>query len=265
MDEKKQVKILQISNIITTAIVLFVNFLGSTGILNNVDTGTLSDELPNLFVPAGLTFSVWGAIYTLLILFIFYQGGSLFKKGAEPSENLKKIGWFYSLINITNALWMITWHYRLVPLSLVIMLIFLVLLIVIYLRLKIGLKGETQTPKEKFFYQVPFSVYLGWITVATVANVTAVFIWAGVEPYTPVAVIWTILVIIVATLIAALVILTRKDIGYTLVIIWAFLGIVIKRMDPEYFVQLDVALTAGIALIFLAVLLIVVKLVKRKK
>lgn len=266
MDEKKKIQLLQILNIVTTIIVLFVNFLGgSTTLLGGRNTGELSDLIPNLFVPAGLTFSIWGVIYTLLVLFLFYQSGSLVKKDVEQPEYLKKIGWFFVSTNVFNTLWMLTWHYQLLPLSLVIMAGILISLIMIYLRLKIGIPDETKTPKQKFFTEVPFSVYLGWITVATVANVTAVLVGAGVEPFNQTAVIWTILVIIVATLIAALVIITRRDIGYTLVIIWAFLGIVIKRLDPAYFVQLGVAMTAGIALIFLAVLLVIVKVVSLRK
>ena len=63
-------KLLQISNIVSTIIVFILNMMASMGMINNKTTGYLSDKLPNLFVPSGLTFSIWGLIYFLLFLFI---------------------------------------------------------------------------------------------------------------------------------------------------------------------------------------------------
>jgi hypothetical protein len=107
------------------------------------------------------------------------------------------------------------------------------------------------------FFNTPFSVYLGWITVAAIANVTAVLVWARVRPYTQTTVIWTILVIIVAAVIGILMLWTRKDIAYGLVIIWALIGIVMKRLDPGYFRELTVATTAGITALIVSMAVIV--------
>jgi hypothetical protein len=230
--------------------------MSATGQINNKTTGELSDKLPNLFVPSGITFSIWGLIYALLFLFIIYQAVDSVKKDADGTDYLNKTGWFFVLSNIANLAWIFTWHYELVPASLLFMMLLLISLLAIYLRLGIGEPRTVMSRREKLFFQLPFSVYLGWITVATIANVTAVLVWAGVEPYTQTAVVWTALVIIVAAVIAGLVSWTRKDIAYSLVIVWALIGILIKRLDPSHFMELTVATTAGIAALAVTMVLV---------
>ena len=240
-------KLLQISNIVSTLVVFVLNILASIGVVNNRTTGQLSDKLPNLFVPSGMTFSIWGVIYTLLLLFIARQAKGLLSEDAEGAVYVKKIGWFFVLSNVANSMWIFAWHYELVPLSLIFMVLLLVSLLVICLRLGIGRSEAFMSRREKLFFHVPFSVYLGWITVATIANANAVLVWAGVRPYTQTAAIWTVLVIVVATVIGLLMLWTREDITYGLVIVWALVGIVMKRLDTRYFVELTVAATASIA------------------
>jgi len=169
-------KLLQISNIVSTVFVFIINMMASIGLINNKTTGELSDKLPNLFVPFGITFSIWGLIYALLFLFIIYQAVDLVKKDADGTVYLNKIGCFFVLSNIANLAWIFTWHYELVPASLLFMMLLLISLLAIYLRLGIGEPRTVMSRREKLFFQLPFSVYLGWITVATIANVTAVLV-----------------------------------------------------------------------------------------
>ena len=111
--------------------------------------------------------------------------------------------------------------------------------------------------KEKLFVHVPISVYLGWITVATIANVTAVLVTIGWDGFGISEQIWTILILVVVTLLTLLILITRRDMAYSLVIVWALLGIVIKRLstDPIYGVQTQIATTAGVAIIIILVTL----------
>jgi hypothetical protein len=245
---------IQLSNAVSTVLMFVINMLASVGLINNTTPGALSDRLPNLFVPSGLTFSIWGVIYVLLFLFVAYQMRGSASRDVEDSSYLGKIGWFFVASNVFNLAWIFAWHYELVALSLVFMILLFVSLLAIYLRLEIGDPRKTISLKKKLFYQVPFSVYLGWITVATIANVTAFLVSIGIEPYNGLAVVLTVVVMIVAALIAALVLWTRRDIAYSLVIVWALVGIVVKRLDPSYFVELTVATSAGIGA---AVILIV--------
>jgi hypothetical protein len=206
-----------------------VNALANILPINNRTTGELSDLYPNLFVPAGLTFAIWGLIYVLLAIFVIYQLRPPIRRDAQKIAFVQKIGPLFFISCLANIGWIFAWHYEIVPLSLVLMLILLGCLIAIYLRLNIG-KSEA-TKSEKYSVHLPFSVYLGWITIATIANVTALLVdinwntWGLGEQF------WAVAVIIVGIAIALSVLFTRKDIYYCLVVDWALLGILIKRLS----------------------------------
>lgn len=255
--------ILQIGNIIAVILTIAINALANILPINNRLTGDISDSIPNLFVPAGITFSIWGIIYFLLIAFIIYQSRDLFSKNKIDMPYLHKISYFLIIASIANIAWVILWHYEQIILSLVPMIVLFLSLLKIYLELNIG--KEKISIKDRLFFQVPFSVYIGWITVATIANVTAVLVTIGWDGFGLSEYLWTILVLIVATLITLLVIVYRFDVAYSLVIIWALMGIVIKRTnsDPIYGIQTDIAIVAAISIVVILISIIVIFL-KRK-
>ena len=255
--EKNKKLILQILNLVTFILVVVINYLAISLPLGYGTTQQLSDAIPNLFVPAGLTFSIWGIIYILLGLFSVYQLRDIFKSDKIEMPYLEKVSYFFIISNIANFTWILLWHYQLVPLSLIAMLIILVSLLLIYIRLNIG-KGEV--PKiEKIAIHIPFSVYLGWITVATIANVTAVLVVLGAESYGLLAEILTIVVIAVAVIITYAMLIFRKDIAYSLVVLWAALGIFLKQLELNL-VYLIIAITAltAVALILVGIILVIV-------
>jgi hypothetical protein len=251
MVNQKMKVVLQIGNILAVLFTIIVNALAVILPLNGKSTQELSDAIPNLFVPAGITFSIWSVIYILLICFAFYQARDLFKKEKINTPFIDQISFFFILASLANILWIFLWHYEQVVLSLFAMLLLLVSLLAIYLRLHVG---KTQTTRyEKLFIHVPISVYLGWITVATIANVTAVLVKIGWDGLGISPVIWTILVMLVALIITLLMIYTRKDIAYCLVIIWALLGIALKRWSdyPEIaYTALGCLLIVAVGILF---------------
>jgi hypothetical protein len=243
-------RILQISNFLAVVLTIVVNSLANILPINGKNTGQLSDNIPNLFVPSGITFAIWGLIYLLLILFAIYQARDFFKKEKIEMPYLTKITPFFILASAANILWIFLWHYEQVALSLIAMLILLISLIAIYIKLKVG---QQQIPlKEKIFIHVPFSVYLGWITVATIANITAWLVTISWDGFGISDVTWTIIVLCVATLLTLIILYKRRDIAYSLVIIWALLGIVIKRMQD----QTEIATTATIAIVIIIIAII---------
>lgn len=250
-------KILQVLNLVAVFATIIVNFLANYLPLNGKYTGELSDAYPNLFVPAGITFAIWGVIYFFLILFALYQARDLFGKTQYDMPFLNKISFFFILTSLANILWIFFWHYEQIILSLLAMIILFVSLVIIYLRLEVGEKKVSR--HEKLFVQTPFSVYLGWITVATIANVTAVLVSNNWDGFGISEQIWTILVLVVATIIALLVLITRKDFAYCLVIVWAFLGIAVKRFgaDPLYGIQSEIAYSALGAIVFILICMLI--------
>ena len=234
-------ELLQIFNLIGFIATVIVNSLAVILPIGLGTTQELSDAIPNLFVPAGITFSIWSIIYIFLGLFSIYQIRDIFKNDKIEMKFLDDIGYFFIIGSLANVVWIIVWHYKLVPLSLVFMIILLVSLLIIYTRLNIGRSEVSKI--EKVAVHVPFSIYLGWITVATIANVTAVLVVLGVNSFGLIAEILTILVIIVAVFITFAMLILRRDYFYSLVVIWALLGIFIKQLNSN----LTIAITALIS------------------
>lgn len=252
----KFLQLLQIGNIIAVIITIIVNGLANILPIGGKNTGELSDNIPNLFVPAGITFAIWGIIYVLIILFVIYLAKDLFKKEKTIKNLLEKISYFFLLASLANILWIFLWHYEQLLLSLLVMILLFASLLFIYIRLNIGI--EKVSFREKLFVHVPISVYIGWITVATIANVTAVLVTSGWNGFGISESLWTILILVIVTIISMLILLKRKDIAFSLVIIWALIGIAIKRFgaDPIYGIQSEIAITAIIAIIIIIVMIL---------
>ncbi len=246
-------KLIQVLNILGFIGTIVINTLAVTLPLNGKSTGALSDMYPNLFVPAGLIFSIWGVIYILLLLFSIYQARDLFKKGAQNMPFLDKIGWFFVFASILNMAWIFAWHYQQVLLSLFIMILLFICLLIIYLRLNIGINSGSKG--EKYMVHLPFSVYIGWISVALVANASAFLVNIHWDRFGLTEVFWTAAMIIIVTLITMTMLFRRNDIPYSLVIIWAFIGIILKRTAVEANPSgaIIISLIAGITLILLSI------------
>jgi benzodiazapine receptor len=243
-------------NVLAVVVTIAVNGLANALPINGQQTGAISDRFPVFFVPAGYVFSIWGLIYLGLIAFAVYQ----VLPAQRTNPRLQRVGYWFALSCLANTVWILLWHYNMFPASLLVMLVLLASLMVIYLRLDIGRTAVSTA--EKWAVNVPFSIYLGWITVAAVANATDVLYdlkWTGfgISPE-----LWAVLMILAATIICLAVILTRRDVAYSLVIIWALIGIAQKQGDRS---QAVATMAVGMAVV-IAVALIVVKvgLARRK-
>jgi hypothetical protein len=258
---KSRVLFLSVLNLIGFLGTVIVNGLANALPLNNKTTGELSDQYPNLFVPAGLTFSIWGLIYILLAIFVIYGLIIAIRKDTQKSSFIENIGVLFFISCLANIGWIFAWHYEILPLSLVLMLVILGSLITIYLRLRIG-KSDAITI-VKYLAHLPFSVYLGWITIATIANVTALLVNINWNMFGLGEQFWAVAIIIVGITIALSVLFTRKDIFYCLVTDWALLGILLKRLaDSTTPVQSVIVITiVGMVLISVG---IITQIIRRK-
>jgi len=208
--------------IVTVLVTLVVNGLANALPLNGLNTGQISDRFKVYFVPAGYVFAIWGLIYLGLIAFAIFQ--------ALPSQRenprLRATGWWISLGGLANSVWIFFWHYEQFPLTLITMLVLLGTLIVTYLRLGIG--RTTVPAAETWAVRLPFSIYLGWITVATVANATSLLDYLKWDGFGVAPEIWMGIVLTAVLVIAGLMNFTRRDVAYTVVILWALAGISVK-------------------------------------
>ena len=236
----------QVVNVLATLMVIVLNVLASALPLNGQTTGEISDRFDVYFVPAGYVFSIWGLIYLALIAFAVYQA----LPAQRDNPRLGSVGYLYALSCVANVAWLFLWHYEFFELTLVAMVALLLLLIAIYLRLGIG---RSRVPNaEKWLVRVPFSIYLGWITVATIANVTSLLDYLnwggwGISPEA-----WAVVMLIAGAVIASAVSITRGDIAYILVIVWAFVGIAVKHSGTPI-----VAVTAIVMAVLVALTLLI--------
>lgn len=203
-----------------------VNYLANALPIGGVTTGEASDSYANLFTPAGLTFSIWGLIYLLLGVFVVF----FCIKFGEKSEKkmnalLDKTGKIFIVNALSNISWIFAWHYGLIPLSVVIMLVLLGSLIM----LADLLNKEKLSLSEKTWLLLPFSIYFGWITVATIANITVLLVSLNWDGFGIAENIWTIIILLVGATIGILRTIKDKNIPYILVLVWAYGGIWLKH------------------------------------
>ena len=263
ISEKNRI-LLQIGNFSFAFLTVIVNALANIIPIGGNLTGDIADSVPNLFVPTGLTFAIWGVIYVLIILFGFYQFKDIFKKEKENKSYVEKIGAFFILASIGNITWIFLWHNEQIILSMLPMILLFFSLLMIYQRLEIG-KTKIQL-KEKIFYHLPFSVYFGWITVATVANITAVLVKINWNGFNISADIWTILIISIVVFLTILILIKRNDFAYSIVIIWALFGIYLKRMtdDANFGIRENIAYTSLIGILIIVITAIIIILYNKK-
>lgn len=240
-------------NVMAFILMIIMNGLaGSTTFLGGKLTAEISDAYPTLITPAGYVFSIWGVIYILLGVFVIFQA----LPSQIASECRKKIGWLFVLSCLLNMTWLFLWQFEYLLLSVILMFLLLTALVAIYLRLKIG--KSPVSLREKLAVHIPFSVYLGWITIATIANVAVELVSVGWDGFGVNPETWAYLTVITALVITLLVIATRKDVAYSLVIIWALLGIAAKQGENQNIV-VATYLSAIIILITLVLSILISK------
>lgn len=240
-------------NILAFLFTIVVNGLaGSTTIIGSTNTAQVSDANPTLITPAGYVFSIWGIIYILLGVFVIFQ--------ALPSEKgkeyQKRVSWLFVLSSLFNIAWLFLWQFEYLSFSVILMFLLLATLIAIYLRLDIG--KSTVSLREKLVVHLPFSVYLGWITIASIANVATTLVSVNWEGFGISQETWATLIVIVALLITVLVIVTRRDVAYGLVIIWALVGIAVKQSEKPNIVMITEISAIIVAIVLAAMILLII-------
>jgi benzodiazapine receptor len=202
----------------------------------------ISNQYLSIFTPANYAFAIWGVIYLLLLLYGIYQA----LPAQRHNSHIRQIDWLFILSCILNCVWIVLFQYDQILISVFVIIAFLITLIAIYLRLDIG--RAQVTTAERLLVQLPFSVYLGWLSVATIANIAVLGVaqnWGDLFGIT--APTWAAIMLVVATVVGLVLAVTRRDIGYVLVFVWAFTAIMNKQ--AEYPIVTTTALVMVIALL----------------
>ena len=231
-------------NLVGLVAVIAINALANITQFNGLSTGEVVNRDPVHFQPAGWTFSIWSVIYALLAVFVVYT----FLPVGRRDPRMRLVAPAFLLSNIANALWIVVWHYEQWGVSLAIMTVLLLALIAIYYLLRRRRGHATQPPTiERLMVWSPFSVYLGWVSVAFLSNVAVWSDRTGTDVLgmggAALAVVF-LLVLLVAT---ALMALWMRDPTYAVVIAWAALGIMVEQWDRSKLVSIVAALTVLLA------------------
>ncbi len=202
---------------------LAINALANILPLNGQTTGDISDRFPIYFVPAGYVFSIWSVIYLLLGAYAIYQA----LPAQKENQRLARTRGLFLLSSAANVAWLFAWHYEQFVLSMFFMLTLLLSLAAIYVRLGMGRTPVSRG--ELWAVQVPFSVYLGWITVATIGNVTTVLDFVNWNRWGLSPEAWAVIMLVVTGVLSIVIAMRRRDTAYLLVIVWALAGIGVKH------------------------------------
>ncbi len=215
----------QAVNLLAVIVTIAMNIAANALPLNGQNTGAISDRFRVYFVPAGYVFAIWGLIYLGWVAFGVYQA----LPAQRQNPRLRRLGYLFALSCAANVAWLFCWHYNQFGLSVAVMLTLLGLLIASYLRLEIG--AAPVSTAEKWLVRLPFSIYLGWISVATIANITDLLYYVGWGGWGISPPVWAVILLAVTVALTALVLLTRGDAAFALVIVWALLGIFVKQLS----------------------------------
>jgi hypothetical protein len=236
--------------------VIAVNALANILPINGYNTGQISAFYPNAFVPAGFTFSIWGVIYLLLLSYTIGFTYYTLKQEQNPKAFalIERINIYFLLTCAFNMSWIVAWHYLQIELSLVIMLLFLITLIQLFLKSNTIARDLTLT--QRLILQTPFIVYLGWISVATIANTTALLVAYKWTALNIAPVYWSALMILIALLLAVWMLLKFKAVPFALVVTWALWGIKASQGSVYPLIQSITSVSVACLFVMIAITLI---------
>lgn len=224
-------KMISIAAAISYILMVLANFMANALPLNGLFTADITNKLyPNLFTPAGWTFSIWGFIYFMLLLYILYSLNII--KALNPIEEpqvLEKVGILFTISSVLNIAWLFAWHYDVIVLSEIFMIGLWVVLSLIHKEVR-----STKLTKLQYVYvKFPFSIYFGWITVALVANTVVMLVSLDFGFFGLPEVVWVKYVIVAGAIFAGFLGLKFKDIVYSFVPVWGYVGILMNHALPS--------------------------------
>lgn len=223
---------IKVGVLLSFLVMVVVNALANILPINGINTGAAADRYPNLFTPAPLTFAIWGAIYLALLIYVIFQLLPN-RASADPARQalLEKVGKLFIFSSLLNAAWIFTWHYNLIPISVAVMLLILLSLI----RIGWLLREPHCSPKEELALRLPFGLYFGWITVATIANITVLLVQLGWDGFGITPEVWMAIIVVVGALIATTTMYSVRNAAYGLAAVWAFAGILNRHLSPAWY------------------------------
>lgn len=246
MQPLKKQQNLSVLNLLAVLFAIGINYYSQLYTINGNRVSDMSEKYANLFTPAGYAFAIWGVIFIALLVFSGYQIYRTFIR-RKTFDFISQSGYWFAIANAGNGLWVIAWLYDYTLLSVVIMLVILFSLV----KIVVNTDMETRKVPAKtiVFGWWPISIYAGWISVATIANIAAYLSKIGWEGgfLSPVA--WTILLIVAVTLLNVVLIFTRGMREFAVVGAWALIAIYVRHQSDYESIATTAIVGAAIILI----------------
>lgn len=253
---------MSIAVIISYIIMLLVNIFANVIPLNGMQTSDVSDKYNTLFTPIGFTFVIWVFIYILLGMYTYYQYNFYVRYRHSTDRVMQRVNLYFLMSNLLNALWIMLWHYEWLVITLIVMVLLLVLLIQIR---QVIARRSTLNPREKKYLLLPFSIYFGWITVALIANISSVLVYLKWNEGSINTEKITLVILILGFLIAYMTMMHFMDIPYSLIIVWAYIGILIRHitvLNKEYTL---IIVTLGVTIVLLIMGILQIYILKNRR
>lgn len=252
-----RIKSLAIFNAISFVIHVSLSYLTQLKLINPADVGEISDRYESLFTPAGVTFAIWGVIYLLLGIFCLYHIIIAYKHDIRhpANQDLSRIGSLFIVNNLATAGWLFAWTNNQITGSFV--LIFIQLLTLIAIHVRINIVDRDRESGSIVCTQLPLSIYIGWIAIATIANTGIFLVSIGWNGWVLTPTNWTITLIVIAVALGLMMITVRRNVWFGLVVIWGLYGIILKRetVNAEEYSPIIMVSWGGAGLLAMAALI----------
>jgi hypothetical protein len=230
-------------------IVILMNYLSNAVPFGGVTMAEMSARYPTLITPAGYAFSIWGVIYLALAVFAYFQ--------LTRGQNIRfyTLIWPFFMVNaLANVLWLLAFQHDLLGVSVLLMLVILGTLIAM-MRLFYRLRKSMSTT-HRYFFQVPFSLYFGWIAVASMVNFAAFFVSIDLTFLTSRPELFAVMLLAVGALLSLFLLLTQHDYIFNFAVVWAYVAIWVASAESDLVMYMAkfsaIGLLAAAAISFIA-------------
>ena len=201
---------------------IFLNYYANTHPFAGLTNAAISAKYPTLLTPAGYAFSIWGLIFLSLAVYAVWQLLPGQQKLSLPDALAKPL----TLANVATGSWVVLFAYELILPSVGVMLLILACLVVAYGRARRRVFAEAAPALAG----VPISLYLGWISVASVLNITIGLQQLGWQPAEGLSITLTLGLIFVIVGLGLVMSRAFRDLVFPLVVAWALAWVWVARL-----------------------------------
>lgn len=206
-------------------VVLLINYFTAVGIILPATQSEISNHYQNLFAPAGFTFSIWAVIY-IGVLASLTLGFSTSSKQANLNKGYQQlvqpiyIEWMFY-----NLLWTIAWSNDQILIALIAMVLYARRM----LQLMILISGTASLRTSPWLLKYPVGLHVGWLIVATFANLTTYAVSIGIDGTGTVGFWWAIGMMLASLSTVVYFYSKYGNEAIVLPALWALVGIIVKH------------------------------------